>query len=492
MKMVVSALVISFAWSCKTVHFMRWHEMECDIMIDFIYDFFNVLWGYPMLILLVGGGLFFAIRTGFFQIRRFPLILKKTVGEMFKKSKSSGEGLLSPFQTFSTVLAGTVGSGNIVGVATAIAVGGPGALFWMWVTAVFGMMTKLAEVSLSVKYRKKGADGDFYGGPMYYIREGLGKKWAPLAIVFSIGMVIIVLTDAAFVQVNTAATALNDSFGVPLIVTGVAISLVSIFIVKGGTKRIGNFCTKIIPAMCLLYIIACLVVICTNIQNVGHAFGLVIKYAFRPLAATGGFAGSTVLLTMTKGGFRGIFSNEAGEGTAATVHAKAETDHPIHQGLYGALEVFIDTIIICTLTGIAILSSGDVWKSGQTGVYLTLSAFRQTFGNVGIMVLGIFIFLFAYTSYLGFFIEFKTSLRYLFRPKTVDVVKWLFFICPVVSCVFPISVIWDLADIAVGFVFIPNMIAILLLSPQVVTMLKEYTGMNRKKMQSPPADRDKS
>ena len=460
-------------------------------MSDFIYEFFNMLWGYPMLILLVGGGLFLGIRTGFFQIRCFPLILKKTVGEILKKSKSHGEGILTPFQTLSTVLAGTVGSGNIAGVATAIAVGGPGALFWMWVTAIFGMMTKLAEVSLSVKYRKKGDDGDYYGGPMYYIREGLGKKWASLAIVFSVGMVIIVLTDAAFVQVNTAATALNDSFGVPLIVTGVVISLASIFIIKGGTKRIGNICTKITPAMCVLYIIACFAVIGANIQNVGSAFGLIIKYAFTPIAATGGFAGSTVLLTMSKGGFRGIFSNEAGEGTAASVHAKAETDHPIHQGLYGALEVFIDTIIICTLTGIAILSSGDVWKSGKTGVYLTFSAFRQTLGDVGIMILGVCIFLFAYTSYLGFFIEFKTSLRYLFKPKTVDVIKWLFFVCPMVSCIFPISVIWDLADIAVGFVFIPNMIAILLLSPQVVKMLKEYTCANNKKIHSLPANTDK-
>ena len=441
-----------------------------------IYDFFDTLWGYPMLILLVGGGLYYGFRTGFYQIRKLPLIFKKTFGELLNKDKSSGnhDGSMTPLQTLSTVLAGTVGSGNIAGVATAIAVGGPGAIFWMWITALFGMMTKMAEVALSIKYRKKGDDGEYYGGPMYYIKNGLGHKWAWLAGIYSVALMLLVLTDAAFVQVNTAATALDDAFGVPLIVTGVVIALLSLFVVLGGTKRIGAFCSVIVPPMCGLYIVACVVVIFMHLGNLGDAFSLIFKYAFRPVSAIGGFAGSTVILTMTKGGFRGIFSNEAGEGTAATVHAKAKTDHPIHQGFYGVVEVFIDTIVISTLTGLAILCVGDVWSSGLTGVYLTFEAFRRSFGDAGIWIMGICACLFAYSSYLGFFVEFRTSLEYVFGEKKAKYLKWFFFIPPIVSCILPVSVVWNIADMVVGFIFIPNMIAIIALSPKVFAMLKEY------------------
>ena len=454
-------------------------------MWDKLYNFFDTLWGYPMLILLVGGGLYYGIRTGFFQIRCLPLIFRKTFGEMFKKDKNLDdlEGNMTPFQALSTVLAGTVGSGNIAGVATAIAVGGPGALFWMWMTAIFGMMTKLAEVSLSIKYRKKGEDGEYYGGPMHYIRKGLGSKWGWLASIYAVALLLLVLTDASFVQVNTAATALDDAFGVPLIVTGVAIAVVSLIVVIGGTQRIGKFCSVVVPPMCILYVVACIIILCMNAGNLGHAFGLVFSYAFRPMSAVGGFAGSTILLTMTKGGFRGIFSNEAGEGTAATVHATAKTDHPVHQGFYGVVEVFIDTIIICTLTGISILCvGGDVWTQvgadGEqlTGVYLTFAAFRQAFGPIGVAVMGICVFLFAYSSYLGFFVEFRTSLEYVFNEKIAKTLRWFFFIPPIISCTLPVSQVWDIADMVVGFIFIPNMIAILALSPQVLEMLKEYTA----------------
>lgn len=464
-----------------------------------IYDFLDTLWGYPMLILLVGGGLYYGIRTGFFQIRCLPLIFRKTFGEMFKKDKREEvealEGTLTPFQALSTVLAGTVGAGNIAGVATAIAVGGPGALFWMWVTAIFGMMTKMAEVALSIRYRKKGEDGEFYGGPMHYIRSGLGKKWSWLAAIFSVAMILLVLTDASFVQVNTAAEALHSAFSIPNYITGIAIAVVSLAVVLSGTKRIGQFCSAVVPPMCLLYIVGCLVVIFTHIGNVGSAFGMVFTYAFKPMSAVGGFAGSAVILTMTKGGFRGIFSNEAGEGTAATVHATAKTDHPIHQGFYGVTEVFIDTIIICTLTGIALLSCGtDLWNfvgsdgSMLEGVALTFEAFRQTFGSVGVAVMGICVFLFTFSSYLGFFVEFRTSLEYVFHEKAVKYLKWIFFIIPLFSAWLEVSVIWDLADMVVGFIFIPNMIAILALSPQVLEMLKEYTAKCKAEKKALPGE----
>jgi alanine or glycine:cation symporter, AGCS family len=345
-------------------------------------------------------------------------------------------------------------------------------------------MTKLAEVSLSIKYRKKGEDGEYYGGPMHYIKNGLGKKWAWLASIYAVALLLLVLCDAAFVQVNTAATALDDAFGVPLVVTGIAIAVVSLFVVLGGTQRIGKFCSVMVPPMCVIYIVACLIIICMNADHLGHALGMVFTYAFKPMSAVGGFAGSTVLLTMTKGGFRGIFSNEAGEGTAATVHATAKTDHPVHQGFYGVVEVFIDTIIICSLTGLSILCVGDgtlwaqVGSNGEqlTGVYLTFAAFRDALGPIGVGVMGICVFLFAYSSYLGFFVEFRTSLEYVFNEKIAKVCKWVFFIPPIISCTLPVTQIWDLADMVVGFIFIPNMIALLALSPQVFEMLKEYTA----------------
>lgn len=448
-------------------------------MWDALVNICDFLWGTPLIILIVVVGLYLSVRTKFFQVTGFGLTCRKTFGEMFKKSSNANDpGTLSPFQTLSTVLAGTVGSGNIAGVAAAIAIGGPGAVFWMWVTAIFGMLTKMCEVSLSIKYREKGKDGDYYGGPMYYMKRGLGKGGAVLAGIYAVGLLCIVMADACFVQVNTLATAAKDVFNVPLLVSGIVVVAVSLLVVIGGTKRIGSFCGKMVPPMCLLYIVGCLVVIIANARNIGGAFGLIFSYAFRPMAAVGGFAGSTLALAMGRGGARGIFSNEAGEGTAATVHANAKTDDPIHQGMYGIVEVFIDTIIICTLTAIAILSSG-VWSNGDTGVNLTFDAFRTTWGSVGMWVACIAVIIFTYSSYLGFFVEFRTSLAYLFGEKAAKYLRWLFFIPPLFSVTMEIEAVWSLADMAVGLVFVPNMIALILLSPQFVTMFKSYIGKCR-------------
>ena len=443
-------------------------------MWEKLVDLCDFLWGTPLIILIVVVGLYLSVRTKFYQFTGFGLTWRKTFGEMFKKDNSKDqEGTLTPFQALSTVLAGTVGSGNIAGVAAAIAVGGPGAVFWMWITAIFGMLTKMSEVSLSIKYRKKGEDGEFYGGPMHYMKEGLGKFGTVLAAIYSVGLLIIVLADACFVQVNTLATAAKDVFNVPLLVSGIVVIGVSLLIVVGGTKRIGEFCSKLVPPMCVLYIIGCLVVIFTNIGNVGNAFGLIFTYAFKPMAAVGGFAGSTISLAMARGGARGIFSNEAGEGTAATVHATAKTDDPIHQGMYGVVEVFIDTIIICTLTAIAILSSG-VWSDGATGINLTFDAFRTSWGTVGMWVACIAVILFTYSSYLGFFVEFRTSLEYIFGAKVAKYARWLFFLPPIFSVTMEIEAVWSLADMAVGLVFVPNMIALILLSPKFIAMFKSY------------------
>ncbi len=448
-------------------------------MWQVLYDLTDFLWGTPLMILMIGVGLYLTIRSGFFQFLGIPTWWKHTVGEVLYGSKSEDakqehEGELKPFQALSTVLAGTVGSGNIAGVAAAIAIGGPGAVFWMWLIALVGMMTKMAEVTLSVAFRKKTPDGEYFGGPMHYMKEGLGKIGKFLAGFYAIALFIEVLADACFVQPNTLATCVNDVFGVPLIITGIIITVLStIVVLSGGVKKIGDFCGKFVMPMILIYIVACLSVIIANISSVPTAFGIIFKYAFAPAPAVGGFVGSTMTLAMARGASRGIFSNEAGMGTAATVHATAQTDNPAHQGMYGILEVFIDTIIICTLTSLAIICSG-VWSCGDTGVVLTFDAFRSTWGFVGLVILCIAVVLFTYSSYLGFFVEFRTCVEYLFGEKAIKFMKWLFLALPIVSVTLEVEQVWDIADMAVGFIVIPNMIALLLLSPKFFEILKDY------------------
>lgn len=448
-------------------------------MWQVLYDLTDFLWGTPLMILMVGVGLYLTIRSGFFQFLGIPTWWKHTIGEVLHGDKSDDakqkhEGELKPFQALCTVLAGTVGSGNIAGVAAAIAVGGPGAVFWMWLIALVGMMTKMAEVTLSVAFRKKTPDGEYFGGPMHYMKEGLGKIGKFLAGFYAIALLIMVLADACFVQPNTLATCVNDVFGVPLIVSGIIITVLStIVILTGGVQKIGDFCGKFVMPMILLYIVACLSVIIANIGSVPAAFGMIFKYAFAPAPAIGGFVGSTMTLAMARGASRGIFSNEAGEGTAATVHATAQTDHPAHQGMYGILEVFIDTIVICTLTSLAIICSG-VWSCGDTGVVLTFDAFRSTWGFAGIVVLCLAVVLFTYSSYLGFFVEFRTCVEYIFGEKAIKLMKWLFLALPILSVTLEVEQVWDIADMAVGFIVIPNMIALLLLSPKFFEILKDY------------------
>ena len=433
----------------------------------------NFVWGIPAMVCIIGVGLLLSVRTHFLQIRKFPYAIKTTIGRMFRK-KDASDGTMTPFQAVCTALAGTVGTGNIAGVAAAIAIGGPGAVFWMWLIALVGMMTKMAEVTLSVAFRKKTPDGEYFGGPMHYMKEGLGKIGKFLAGFYAIALFIEVLADACFVQPNTLATCVNDVFGVPLIITGIIITVLStIVVLSGGVKKIGDFCGKFVMPMILIYIVACLSVIIANISSVPTAFGIIFKYAFAPAPAVGGFVGSTMTLAMARGASRGIFSNEAGMGTAATVHATAQTDNPAHQGMYGILEVFIDTIIICTLTSLAIICSG-VWSCGDTGVVLTFDAFRSTWGFVGLVILCIAVVLFTYSSYLGFFVEFRTCVEYLFGEKAIKFMKWLFLALPIVSVTLEVEQVWDIADMAVGFIVIPNMIALLLLSPKFFEILKDY------------------
>lgn len=445
-------------------------------MWSVLYSVTEFLWGTPLMILMVGVGLYLSVRTGFFQITGVRTWWKHTIGEVFGKTGASenGEGELKPYQALSTVLAGTVGSGNIAGVAAAIAIGGPGAVFWMWVIAIVGMMTKMTEVTLAVQYRKKDASGEYYGGPMHYMKNGLGKVGKVLAGFYAVALLIEVLTDACFVQPNTLATCVQDVFHVPLLVSGVLIAgSACVVVLAGGVKKIGDFCGKLVPPMIIIYIVGCLVVVLTNITKVPEAFALIFQYAFAPAPAIGGFAGSTITLAMGRGASRGIFSNEAGMGTATTVHATAQTDNPAHQGMYGILEVFIDTIIVCTLTALSVICSG-VWSNGDTGVVLTFDAFRSSFGSVGIVVLCVAVILFTYSSYLGFFVEFRTCVEYIFGETAIKFLKWFFFLLPVLSVTLEVEQIWDLADMAVGFIVVPNMIALVLLSPKFLDTFHGY------------------
>ena len=458
-------------------------------MWSLLVDLTSFLWGTPLLILMIGVGLYLTVRSGFFQVFGIRTWFKQTLGEVFSKKTPADEpgdnnGQLKPFQALSTVLAGTVGSGNIAGVASAIAIGGPGAVFWMWLISIVGMMTKMAEVTLAVAFRKKSDSGEYYGGPMYYMRNGLGKVGGVLAGIYAVALFVEVMADACFVQTNTLAVCVNDVFNIPLIVTGLVVVGVSIVVIlSGGVQKIGDFCGKMVPPMIIVYIVGCVVVVVLNAKNLPASLGMIFQYAFAPAPAIGGFAGASISLAMARGAARGIFSNEAGMGTATTVHATAVTDNPAHQGMYGILEVCITGIIICTLTALAVISSG-VWSNGNTGVVLSFDAFRSTWGQFGIVILAIAVVLFTYSSYLGFYVEFRTCVEYLFGEKLMKVLKWIYFILPILSVTMEVEQVWDIADMAVGFIVIPNMIAILLLSPKFFEIFHGYLNELKQKEHS--------
>lgn len=446
-------------------------------MANFLIWLGNTLWGPPTMVLIFIIGLLFSIKTNFFQVRKIGYILKNTLFKIFKKEENQGEGVMTPMQAVSTALAGTVGNGNIAGVATAIAIGGPGSIFWMWMVAILGMMTKMVEVSLAVHYREKDEQGNFYGGPMYYIEKGLGPKWKPLAKFFALMMVIGALGTAVFVQPHTMSAAMKNIFNIPPVVTVTLSVILTGVVVIGGFKRIGEFCEKITPAMCLLYIIASLGIIFYNIDRIPEIFGLIFTYAFKPMTAVGGFAGSTIMITMQRGISRGMFSNEAGMGSAPMVHATAITDHPIRQGLFGAFEVFADTIVICTMTALVILSSGtEIWASGLNGVDLTMAAFRTLYGNAGSALIGISVLLFAYSTMVGYAIEYETSVVYLFGQKSVRFFRWIYLIPPFLTLGRPTELIWTVVDISTGIEAIPNLFALFMLSGVFIKLFNDFVN----------------
>lgn len=441
--------------------------------MDFIMNinsFINgIVWGPPILILIVGTGIYLTVRTNFFAITKLGYVLKQTLFKMFSKEQH-GEGEVTAFQAVATALAATVGTGNIAGVATAIAAGGPGAVFWMWIAAVFGMTTKYAEVVLAVNYREKTEDGRFIGGPMYYIEKGLNQKW--LAAIFAFFGALAAFGIGNMTQSNSIAVAMETSFNIPPLAMGIIVAIAAGAVVIGGLKRIAQVTELLVPFMAAFYILGGLIIIILNIGQLPAAIATIVKSAFTGQAALGGFAGATVMEAMRYGVARGVFTNEAGLGSAPIAHAAATTDHPGRQGLWGVFEVWIDTLIIATITALAITLTG-VWESGVSGAALTMSAYQSVI-PIGNYLISIGLLLFAFSTILGWEYYGERCAEYLFGPSIIKVYRIIFIPFIVIGAIGGLEFIWDLADTLNGLMAIPNLIGVVFLSPVVVKLTKEF------------------
>ncbi|HEM2825128.1 TPA: sodium:alanine symporter family protein [Streptococcus suis] len=430
----------------------------------------NLVWGPPLLLLLVGTGVYFTLRLGVFQIGKLP-----TAFRLIFSSDQSGQGDVSSFAALCTALAATVGTGNIVGVATAITTGGPGALFWMWVAAFFGMATKYAEGFLAIKYRTKDANGQAAGGPMHYITLGMGQKWKPLAVFFAVsGVLVALLGMGTFSQVNSIASSMSSSFGLAPQLVSIVTAISIAFFIFGGIEKISDVSTKIVPFMAILYILASLIVLVVHWNELLPTLGLVLKSAFSPAAAVGGFVGATVKEAIQRGIARGVFSNESGLGSAPIAAAAAKSDNPVEQGLISMTGTFIDTIIICTLTGLTILVTGQWSVEGLEGAPLTQAAFATVFGNTGSIALTISLVLFAFTTILGWSYYGERCIEFLFGTKSILPYRLLFVAMVALGGFLKLDLIWTIADIVNGLMALPNLIALLALSPVIIKETRQY------------------
>ena len=466
--------------------------------INDIVNYLNgIAWGPWMLILLVGTGVYLSARVGFLQFAKFGYAMKNTVGKLFQK-QTAGEGEVTPFQALSTALAATVGTGNIAGVTGAIAVGGPGAVFWMWLSALFGMVTKYAEVVLAVRYRERNAKGDWVGGPMYYIKNGLGQKWNWLAMVFCLLGALAAFGIGNMTQVNTIAGAINnaiDAFGgntaatsftmfgqvIPAssIVIGAIVEFIVALTLFGGVKRIGLVAERMVPVMAAIYILCALAVVFSNLGSIGKIFVMIFQGAFSAEAALGGAFGITIMTTIQKGVGRGVFSNEAGLGSAPIAHAATSETDPVKQGMYGIFEVFMDTIVICSLTALTVLcgveSGVDIAWGQSAGTELISAAFATVFGNqIASLIVAVGIGLFALSTILSWSLYGTRCFEFLFNGKGVGVFQTVFVFMVVVGATLKLDLVWNIADTLNGFMAIPNLIALLGLSGVVVKLTREH------------------
>lgn len=469
-----------------------------DYLIDFLGELNHTvnqfIWGPQMLILFLFIGFMFTVRTGFFQVRHFRLWISRTIGSAFRRKKdSSGDrNSISPFQSLCTALAGTMGTGNIAGVATAITAGGPGAIFWMWISAFLGMMTHYAEVVLGMKYRYKNRNGEWMGGAFVYIERGLHKKW--LACMFAFFCIVASLGMGNMAQSNSLSTALKDSFGVPPLLSGGTAALLTGIVIIGGIKRISGITEKIIPVISILYILGALLVIGTHAYNVPGVFHSIIKEAFTVKAAGSGVLGYGIATAMRKGISRGVFSNEAGLGSSVVVHTASQEKEPVVQGMWGIFEVFADTIVMCTITAVAIMASGVYDKSSYTlalsmdqaagttahfdallnGVPLTSAAFSTVFGRFGSTFISVSIMLFAFSTLIGWSYYGERSTAYLFGAKYIPHYKLIFVYFVFLGALLNLNFVWDISDTFNGLMALPNLLAVGLLSGEVIKETRRF------------------
>ena len=443
------------------------------------------IWGVSAMVCIIGVGLLLSVRTGFLQIRKFPYAIKTTIGRMFRK-KDASDGAMTPFQAVCTALAGTVGTGNIAGVAGAIAIGGPGAVFWMWCSALLGMCTKFAEVTLAVHYRERSEAGEWVGGPMYYIKNGLSKHWQFLAALYSLFGVLTVFGTGNATQVNTIVAAIDTAlleYGVVgggalstlNLVVGIAVAMLVAMVLLGGIKRIGSVSEKLVPFMALFYIVLSVGVMVLNFERLPYVFESIIAGAFNPAAFTGGTIGS-LFVSMQKGVSRGIFSNEAGLGTGSIAHACADTKKPVKQGMFGIFEVFADTIVICTLTAMVILCSGTTVNYGTAaGAELTISGFTTTYGGWASIFTAVALCCFAFSTIIGWGLYGSRFLVFLCRSDKVAKPFFLVYsFVSILGATMDLGLLWSIADTFNGLMSIPNLLALLLLSGTVVRLTKEF------------------
>ena len=444
----------------------------------------NSIWGVPAMICIIGVGLYLSIRTNFLQIRKFPYAMKITLGRMLKKREAS-DGALTPFQAVCTALAATVGTGNVAGVAGAIAIGGPGAVFWMWISALLGMCTKFSEVTLAVHFRERNKEGDYVGGPMYYIKNGLKKHWHWLAYLFSAFGVLTVFGTGNATQVNTITTAIDsalynynllseDGAATLNLVIGIVLAVLIALILLGGIKRIGQVTEKLVPFMAIMYILLAVGVVVVHIGSIPTVFSSIIRGAFDPAAVTGGAVGS-FFMSMKKGVSRGIFSNEAGLGTGSIAHACADTRKPVKQGFFGIFEVFVDTIVICTLTALVILCSGvPVGYGAAAGAELTISGFTSVYGGWVSIFTAVAMCCFAFSTIIGWGLYGTRCIEFLFGSRANKPFMLLYSLVAIVGATMNLGLMWSIAETFNGLMVIPNLIAVFLLSGVVVKMVKDY------------------
>lgn len=440
-----------------------------ELITGFLNDLNGIVWGKAMLFMIFGTGIFLMV-----GLRFMPLFNLKQGFKLLWAGRDAGdkEGEISPFNALMTSLSATIGTGNITGVATAIFIGGPGALFWMWITALIGMATKYAEAVCAVHYREVDEKGSYLGGPMYYIKNGLGKKWLWLAFLFALFGALASFGIGNTVQANSVAHALQSQFNVPPWVTAVVLLLLTGAVVLGGIKRIAQVAGKLVPFMALAYVAAGLVVLISHFSQIPDAIMLIVESAFTPVAATGGFAGATIIMAIQWGVARGIFSNEAGLGSAPIAHAAAKTNNPVRQGTIAMLGTFLDTIIVCSITGLAIVLTG-VWTTGAKGAALTIAAFDQVMPEMGGVIVTLAQAVFAFTTILGWSVYGERCTEYLFGIRSVIIFRVLWIVAVPIGAMGDLTFIWLLADTLNALMALPNLIALLLLSPVIFKLTKE-------------------